>query len=897
MTTYVYNFADLDTPDRDLLGGKGADLAEMVRIGLPVPPGFTITTEACRHYLRHGEPPARLAGEISTQLQRLEQQLGRELGNPSDPLLVSVRSGAAISMPGMMDTILDIGLNDRAVEGLARRTGDERFALDSYRRLLQMFGETVYEVPAEVYAAALGEIKALHGVSSDHLLEPAALRELIEQYQKLTETHAGRPFPQDPLEQLDLAVTAVFRSWKSERAVAYRRHLGIAENLGTAVNIQAMVFGNLGERSGAGVCFTRDPETGALGDYGEYLPMAQGEDVVSGIRDAVPLAELRTIDVDAYRRLRSLLGTLERHYRDVCDVEFTIEDGHLWILQTRIGKRSAAAAFQIASDLVDEGWIGLDEALLRVNGDQLAQLMFPSLDTRGRTPDVEALGASPGSAVGRVALDSATAAAWAADGDSVVLVREETRADDLPGMLASKGILTSRGGRTSHAAVVARGLGRACVCGATDVTVDLESRTVTLRDGTTIAEGDTVSLDGSSGAMYLGSLPVVDSAIVRWLEGDPPVGGLVDAVARLMAHADDVRRLRVRANADSGPDAARAVRFGAEGIGLCRTEHMFLGERRQLIERMILADDPEEQSAALAELLPVQRGDFAAIFASMDGRPVTIRLIDPPLHEFLPDLTELSVRVALDAPADRVTDRDRRLLDAVRRHHEDNPMMGLRGVRLAIMVPDLVATQARAIFEAAADHQASGGTVDLEILVPLLISDRELAVVRSTIDEVAEQVREERGASSVEYRVGAMIETPRAALIAGRIAALSDFLSFGTNDLTQMTWGLSRDDGEGSFLPRYLEIGVVQTSPFQTIDVDGVGRLVATAAENARRTRPEIELGVCGEHGGDPASIGYFDEIGLDYVSCSPFRVPVARLEAGRAAIQHRSADEGGGRP
>jgi len=891
--TYVYGFSAFDDPDRALLGGKGAGLAEMVRLGLPVPPGFTISTEACRHYLATGRPPVELARELDEHLQALERQSGRRFGDPADPLLVSVRSGAATSMPGMMETVLNVGLTDLTIHGLAERTGDLRFALDSYRRLLQMFGETVFGVPAGVYGAALDALLARRGIADDRSLDPDALRDLIEEFHQLTKEQAGQTLPQDPREQLDLAVSAVFASWNTERAAAYRRHQGIEDDLGTAVNVQAMVFGNLGDNSGSGVCFTRDPATGALGDYGEYLTTAQGEDVVSGVRDAVPLGELRTINPAAHRRLRSLLGTLERHYRDMCDVEFTIEDGVLWILQTRIGKRSPEAAFQIAADLVGEGAIDLDEALLRVTGEQLAHLMFPRLDTTGGPPPLATgLGASPGSAVGRVALDSSTAVEWAARGDAVVLVRKDTRPDDLPGMLAAAGVLTSRGGRTSHAAVVARGLGRPCVCGAAALDIDLEARTVAVSGGPTIAEGDVVSIDGDTGQVFPGGLPVKDSAVVRWLDGGPVETPVVEAVAILMTHADAVRRLRVRANADTGVDAARAVRFGAEGIGLTRTEHMFLGDRRHLVERVIVARDEAEQAAALAALLPVQRADFAEIFRAMDGRAVTIRLIDPPLHEFLPDLTDLSVQVAHAEHEGGASERDRDLLAAVRRLHEENPMMGLRGVRLAIVVPGLIEAQARAAFEAASAHRRAGGSVELEIMVPLLVSARELAVVRETVERVAHEVEADLG-EPVEFRLGAMIETPRAALVADQIVGDAAFLSFGTNDLTQTTWALSRDDAEASFLPAYVAAGIVRTSPFETLDLEGVGELVRTAVERARAAAPATTLGVCGEHGGDPASIAFFDEIGLDYVSCSPFRVPVARLEAGRAALLNRAGTPG----
>lgn len=884
MSRYIYDFCEGRSEDRALLGGKGADLAEMVRLGLPVPPGFTITTEACRHFLKHGDVPPRLPDDLTWHLARLEKQAGRRLGDPEDPLLVSVRSGAETSMPGMMDTVLDIGLNDRSVEGLARRTGDARFAYDCYRRLVEMFGETVLGVPRDHYVEALDRTKAARGVTLDVELTEADLRALVGHYFEITEAGAGRPFPQDPREQLDLAVRAVFESWQGERAVLYRRQHGIAHDLGTAVNVQAMVFGNRGSGSGSGVAFTRDPASGELGPYGDYLPNAQGEDVVAGVRDTVPLAELRRLDEPAFLRLRSIMGTLERRFRDMCDIEFTVEERRLWILQTRIGKRTAEAAFRIAVDLVDEGTIDLDEALTRVSGDQLAQLLHPGFDPTARgSLLVTGVGASPGAAVGRVAFDSATAADWAEAGDQVILVRRETRPDDLPGMLVSAGVLTSRGGKTSHAAVVARGMGRACVCGAEALDIDVDARQMTV-GAVTVGEGETISIDGRSGEVFTGTVPVVDSVIARWFDGESVSGELVDAVARLVGHADDLRTLGVRCNADNAADAARAVRFGAEGVGLCRTEHMFLGDRRELVERLILAGTDEERSSALASLLPLQRADFAALFAAVGGRPTTIRLLDPPLHEFLPDRLELALRVAGATEPD---DRDQRLLAAVERMHEENPMLGLRGVRLALEVPGLVAIQVRAILEAVDDHGQSGGDAVVEIMVPLIADAAELAAVHAEVDRVAAEVAVERG-HPVPFRFGAMVELPRAALTADRLAEHAEFLSFGTNDLTQTTWGLSRDDTEASVVRHYLDLGLLPASPFQTIDVAGVGALVRTATEAARAARPVVHLGLCGEHGGDPASIAFFAEIGLDYVSCSPYRVPVARLEAGRAALSVR---------
>ncbi|MFC5730857.1 MULTISPECIES: pyruvate, phosphate dikinase [Nocardioides] len=888
MIRYVHSFSSFGTPDRLLLGGKGADLAQMVQLGLPVPPGFTITTEACRHYLENGAEPPGLQREVSRDLALLEEQVGHRLGDIANPLLLAVRSGAATSMPGMMDTVLDIGLNDRTVVGLAAVTGDERFALDCYRRLLQMFGETVFGIPDDLFAGVLDAVKAERGVEQDLELDADAVRVVVERNKALYDQHAGRPMPQDPQEQLSLAVDAVFRSWHSDRAALYRRRNGISDDLGTAVNVQVMVFGNRGPRSGSGVAFTRDPATGDLGDYGEYLPTAQGEDVVSGVRTAVPLAHLRDIDLASYRRLRSVMGTLERHYRDMCDIEFTIEEGRLWILQTRVGKRSPAAAFRIAADLVEEGWITRDEALLRVTGEQLTQLMFPRFEAPdGRKELAVGLAASPGAAVGRVVLDSATAVEWAGRGEDVILVRKETRPEDLAGMVAAKGVLTSRGGRTSHAAVVARAMGLPCVCGAGALEIDLDKRQVSVGAGRTIAEGDVISLDGASGGVFLGARRTVDSEVVQWLEGGLRDGELISAVAGLLDHADAVRRLRIRANADTHEDAARAMRFGAEGIGLCRTEHMFLGDRRTYLQRVILAADEHERTSALAQLLRLQRGDFESLLAETDGQVTAIRLLDAPLHEFLPDLTQMAVRVALAEKRGGATRLDRRRLADAQRVHEENPMTGLRGVRLGIVHPDLVRTQALALFEAAADVRDRGGRVDLELMVPLVSTAAELEFVQTLVMEVAEDVARRRG--DVDFRFGTMVETPRAALTAGQLARSAEFLSFGTNDLTQLTWGFSRDDVERSVLPRYLDAGVLRQSPFASIDVDGVGSLVKSAVEQARAVRPEIAAGVCGEHGGDPASIHFFDGIGIDYVSCSPFRIPVARLEAGRAALLHRS--------
>ncbi|MFC0005208.1 pyruvate, phosphate dikinase [Micromonospora siamensis] len=876
MPKYVYDFIEGDRSRADLLGGKGANLAEMTRLGLPVPPGFTVSTDACRVYLATGSPPAGLFDEVNAHLREVEARLGRWLGDPHDPLLLAVRSGGRYSMPGMMETILDIGLNDATVEGLAARLGDERFAWDSYRRLIQMFGRTVYGIPAEEFEHALESVRATAGAAG-----PSAgqLRDLVETYKKIFSRQVGHDFPQAPHEQLFVAIRSVFESWNSDRARIYRRRERIPDDLGTAVNVMAMVFGNLGPDSGTGVAFTRDPATGAPGVYGDYLADAQGEDVVAGIRNTIPLPELERLDPVSFRRLMEIMATLERHYRDLCDIEFTIERGKLWMLQTRVGKRTAAAAFVIAAQLVDEGLITLDEALHRVTGAQLAQLMFPAFDTTDApAPLAVGVGASPGAAVGRVVLDSA--AAVAADGP-VILVRPETNPDDLPGMIAAAGVLTSRGGKTSHAAVVARGMGRTCVCGADALRIDPERGEFTVGDRV-VRAGEVISIDGTTGQVWAGELPVQPSPVARYLDGElaPQADPLVTAVHRLLGHADAVRRLGVRANADTPADAGRARRLGATGIGLCRTEHMFLGPRRELVERLILADGPEQVGAALDALLPLQREDFTGILAAMDGLPVTIRLIDPPLHEFLPPLAELTARVAGAQARGEDPGRDGVLLAAVRRMHEANPMLGLRGVRLGLVVPGLFAMQVRAVAEAAAQRVRDGGDPRPEIMVPLVGDVKELAAVRVEAERVLAGVP---GAPPIP--IGTMIEVPRAALTAGEIAAEAHFFSFGTNDLTQTTWAFSRDDVEGSFFADYLERGIFPVSPFESIDTRGVGRLIRLAVAEGRATRPELTIGVCGEHGGDPDSVAFFAAVGLDYVSCSPYRVPIARLAAGRAAV------------
>ncbi|MDH3032933.1 pyruvate, phosphate dikinase [Streptomyces sp. TRM75561] len=893
---FVYDFTEGNKDLKDLLGGKGANLAEMTNLGLPVPPGFTITTEACKVYLESGEEPAALRDEVSAHLEALEQRMGKKLGQADDPLLVSVRSGAKFSMPGMMDTVLNIGLSDKSVQGLAKQAGDDRFAWDSYRRLIQMFGKTVLGVDGELFEDALEAAKAAKKVTVDTELEAADLKKLVTKFKKIVKTECGRDFPQDPREQMDLAIKAVFDSWNGDRAKLYRRQERIPHDLGTAVNVCSMVFGNLGPDSGTGVAFTRDPASGHQGVYGDYLQNAQGEDVVAGIRNTVPLAELEQIDKKSYDQLMQIMETLENHYKDLCDIEFTIERGVLWMLQTRVGKRTAGAAFRIATQLVDQGLIDEAEALTRVNGAQLAQLMFPRFDESARVEQVgRGIAASPGAAVGKAVFDSYTAVKWSRSGEKVILVRRETNPDDLDGMIAAEGILTSRGGKTSHAAVVARGMGKTCVCGAEELEVDTKRRRMTVPGGHVVEEGDLISIDGSSGKVYLGEVPVVPSPVVEYFEGRMHPGAddadeLVEAVHRMMAFADRKRRLRVRANADNAEDALRARRFGAQGIGLCRTEHMFLGDRRELVERLILADTEEEREESLKALLPLQKKDFVELFEAMDGLPVTIRLLDPPLHEFLPDITELSVRVALAESRQEPHENELRLLQAVHRLHEQNPMLGLRGVRLGLVIPGLFTMQVRAIAEAAAERKAAKGDPRAEIMIPLVGTVQELEIVREEADKVIAEVEETTG-TRLKLAIGTMIELPRAALTAGQIAEAAEFFSFGTNDLTQTVWGFSRDDVEASFFTAYLEKGIFGVSPFETIDKDGVGSLVKLAAKAGRETRPDLKLGVCGEHGGDPESVHFFHEVGLDYVSCSPFRIPVARLEAGRAAVTSAGSD------
>lgn len=899
MTKYVYQFTEGDKDQKDLLGGKGANLAEMTKLGIPVPPGFTISTEACRAYLREGAVPETLKVEVTKALREVESQMGKRLGDSEDPLLVSVRSGAKFSMPGMMETVLNVGLNDESVEGLAKVSDDARFAWDSYRRLIQMFGKTVMDIDGDLFSDALDKLKEERGAKNDTDLTTEDLKGLTQQFKEIFKNATGRDFPQDPREQLDLATEAVFGSWNTDRARIYRRREHIPHDLGTAVNVCTMVYGNLGETSGTGVCFTRDPSSGHSGVYGDYLVNAQGEDVVAGIRNTLSLADLEQIDKKSYDELRDIMRRLETHYTDLCDIEFTIQQGKLWILQTRVGKRTAGAAFRVATQLVDEKLITMDEAIGRVTGDQLNQLMFPQFDADAeREVIAKAMGASPGAAVGRIAFDNEQAETMAGEGTSCILVRRETNPDDLAGMVAADGVLTARGGKTSHAAVVARGMGKTCVVGAEALLIDAEEGTLQVRgDDRVFTTEDVIAIDGTTGEIFLGDVPVVDSPVMTYishgldagLEASPDddTRELVQAVDRLLTHADSVRRLRVRANADTPGDARNARDRGAEGIGLCRTEHMFLGDRRPLVEKLILAKSDDERDQALAKLGELQRSDFEEIFAEMDPLAVTVRLIDPPLHEFLPDFTELSVKVAVAESKGEDVSEDKALLAEIRRMHEQNPMLGLRGVRLALVIPGLATMQVRAIAEATASLIKAGKDPHPEIMIPLIGSVRELQILRDESEKVIAEVAEESGVE-LDIPIGCMIELPRAALTADHVAQEADFFSFGTNDLTQTTWGFSRDDVEGAFFEDYLDKGVFGTSPFESLDTDGVGALVKIGVERGRQTKPNLKTGVCGEHGGDPASIDFFHDAGLDYVSCSPFRVPVARLEAGRAAIAHQ---------
>jgi pyruvate,orthophosphate dikinase len=873
---YVYDF-DHEHPlppmeRRDLLGGKGANLAEMTSVlRLPVPPGFTITTDACRAYMEAGWPEG-LSEEVELALGRLESAMGSHLGDPSDPLLVSVRSGAKFSMPGMMDTVLNLGLNDDSVEGLAKQTSDERFAYDSYRRFVEMYGRIVLGIPGEEFGRLFEAAKDLADVESDAAVPTELLRYLVGSYKQLTERHTGSPFPQEPAEQLRGAIEAVFRSWNGPRAVAYRERERIPHDLGTAVNVQSMVFGNRDDSSGTGVGFTRDPATGAPGAYGDFLVNAQGEDVVAGTRNTEPISSLETRFPSIYAELTSIFDRLERHFRDMCDTEFTIEQGKLWMLQTRVGKRTGPAALRMAVDMTRDDRIRLsrEEAVGRITPDHLEAVLHPHFARTGLQALCKGLAASPGAAVGRAYFSADDAVEAVQRGERVILVRTETSPEDVHGMMAAEGILTSRGGLVSHAAVVARGWGKPAVVGAESIRI---SGTSFSSGGVTVSQGDVISIDGTSGEVVLGEVELASA--------EPP-----PELETILGWADAIRAggLGVRANADNGPDAAKARSFGAEGIGLCRTEHMFLGEDRlPIVRRMILAGTPEEEAAAAEELRAAQRTDFLSILEAMDGLPVTVRLLDPPLHEFLPRTEELAVKAASVGLAPH----ESALLEAARLWQEVNPMLGTRGVRLGVVKPGLYAMQVRALIEAAAERVETGGTPIVEVMVPLTISREEMSLARSWIDDaVADVARSSSRVGEIQVTIGTMIETPRAAIVAGEIAEEAEFFSFGTNDLTQMVFGFSRDDVEGRMMSAYLELGLLPCNPFETVDPVAVGELVREGVKRGRAARPGLKIGVCGEHGGDPESIRTFAAAGLDYVSCSPFRVPVARLSAAQAVLE-----------
>jgi pyruvate,orthophosphate dikinase len=887
MTKYVYDFSEGNKEMKDLLGGKGANLAEMTNMGLPVPHGFTITTEACLSYLARGDHPEGLMEEVEEHLRTLESAMGRKLGDPDDPLLVSVRSGAKFSMPGMMDTVLNLGATERSLEGLAKQTdGDRRFAWDACRRFVQMFGKIVMDVPGDEFEHALDRAKAAKGEGAkDTDLDADDLRALHAEFLEIYKRHTGSDFPTEPREQLRLSIEAVFGSWNGKRARDYRRQNKISDDLGTAVNVQAMVFGNRGMDSGTGVAFTRDPANGDKVPYGDFLENAQGEDVVAGIRVTRKLAELEEFDPDSYRGLLDVMRTLEGHYHDMCDIEFTIEKGKLWILQTRVGKRTAFAEWVMAFDMLDEDLVDEDTALLRVDANRLEELFKRRVKADGATAIAKGLNASPGAATGKVVFSADEAEEQARGGEKVILVRRETTPDDYHGMIASQGILTSAGGTNSHAAVVARGEGIPAVCGADAIKIDVASRTFSA-NGTTVKEGEVVTIDGFTGDVFVGELPLEDSVLEKARAGEAAAREekIWRAFERLMAVADARRRLRVRANADTPDQSTNARERGAEGIGLCRTEHMFLGQERvAAVQQMIFAETPEEEQAAYDVLLPLQRNDFVGIFRAMDGLPVTVRLLDPPLHEFLPDQTTLAVEVALGRERGEDVAERERVLRKVRELHEANPMLGLRGVRLGIVKPGLYAMQVRAICEAAAQVTKDGVDAKVEIMIPLVATRAELEQMRAELEPVAREVLEREDVELGHLEWGTMIEVPRAAVTAGDIAEAADFFSFGTNDLTQMGFGFSRDD-IGKFVGMYEERKLVPANPFVTVDRAGIGRLMRIAVEEGKAANQGLHLGICGEHGGDPASVSFCHDVGLDYVSCSPYRVETARLAAGQAA-------------
>ena len=873
---WVYLFEEGNAQMRDLLGGKGANLAEMTNIGLPVPPGFTITTKACIYYMQNGEFPPGMWEQTLEALRKVEEKMGKKLGDPKNPLLVSVRSGAKFSMPGMMDTVLNLGLNDESVKGLIEQTGNPRFAWDAYRRFVMMFGNIVLGIDRRKFDALMDEMKEKKGVTQDVELTAEDLKELTKQYKELVKKEKGFDFPEDPLEQLKMAIEAVFKSWNNPRAIAYREREKIPHDLGTAVNVQSMVFGNMGEDSGTGVAFTRDVATGEKRIYGEFLFNAQGEDVVAGIRTPLKIEDLERRMPEIHEQFVRICEILEKHYRDVMDIEFTIEKGKLYILQCRVGKRTAQAAIKIAVDMAKEGLISKEEAVMRIDPADLDQLLHRQIDPKAELKVLaKGVAASPGAAVGKVVFDAHKAAEWGKNGEKVILVRPETNPDDIVGMLASQGILTARGGMTSHAAVVARGFGIPAVVGCEAIKIDEERNLFTVNE-TVVKEGDVITIDGSTGRVILGEAPLIEPR-------------LTDEVKELLSWADSFRRLGVRTNADTPADAQKAFEFGAEGVGLCRTEHMFFGEERvPYVQKMILADTTEEREEALEKLLPFQREDFIGIFKAMQGRPVVIRLIDPPLHEFLPryeTLLEEVITLRLTNPNSPELAEKEKLLHRVSQLRELNPMLGLRGCRLGILYPEIVKMQVRAIFEAAAAVAKEGLPVHPEVMIPLVGHVNELKYLRPILEEVAKEVLEREGVD-IEYHFGTMIEIPRAALTSSEIAKVADFYSFGTNDLTQTVFGFSRDDAEGKFIGPYLEKGILPHNPFEVLDRDGVGKLMKMCIEEARKANPNIVIGICGEHGGEPESVKLCHELGLDYVSCSPLRVPIARLAAAQANLK-----------